>query len=271
MPVKFLTKPPAIFLAISLALALLLPLPFAIIQPGPVSDLLGSNIQVANGSDVVLKPTNGKLYSLSVFVNSPSSKPRGIQVLTSWILGSQAVVPFSSVYETGASNETEAALGARQMSSSQQAATIAAANLIKSLNPEQPLSWKPDDIAFKLKYIGGPSAGLAFGVALVSRLQDPALIAGRVIAATGTITEKGAVGPIGGINQKYISAKQAKATIFLMPKENCQDLADLKRKLPGPGNPAPLPKIIAVKSLLEAVHALADTSGDLNIAGAYHC
>ena len=267
MPVKFGSKPPVIFLGIALALALLLPLPFAIIQPGPVSELLGSNIQVAKGSTFEFKPTTGKLYSLSVYVNSPNLQPHGINVLVAWILGSQDVVPISAVYEEGTSAKAEAELGARQMSSSQQSATIAAANLIKALNPDKPLAWKPSDIAFKLKYVGGPSAGLAFGLALVSRLQDPALVSGRVIAATGTITESGAIGGVGGINQKYISAKRAKATIFLMPKSNCQDLANLKRKVSPVGGQAPVPKIIAVNSLLEAVHALSNS----NLAANYHC
>ena len=267
MPVKFVTKPPAIFLAIALALALFMPLPFAIIQPGPVSDLLGSNIAAAKGASLDLKPTSGKLYSLSVFVNSPNSKPHGIDVLIAWILGSETVVPFSSVYESGTSNKAEQAIGARQMSSSQQNATLAAANLIKALNPDKPLAWKPSDITFKLKDVGGPSAGLAFGVALVSRLQDPSLIGGRAIAATGTISETGAVGPIGGINQKYISAKRAKAEIFLMPKANCQDLADLNQKISVAGERAAAPQIIAVNSLLEAVHGLADST----LAAKYHC
>ena len=267
MPVKFVTKPPAIFLAISLALALFMPLPFAIIQPGPVSDLLGSNIAAAKGASLDLKPTSGKLYSLSVFVNSPNSKPHGIDVLIAWILGSETVVPFSSVYESGTSNKAEQAIGARQMSSSQQNATLAAANLIKALNPDKPLAWKPSDITFKLKDVGGPSAGLAFGVALVSRLQDPSLIGGRAIAATGTISETGAVGRIGGINQKYISAKRAKAEIFLMPKANCQDLADLNQKISVAGERATAPQIIAVNSLLEAVHGLADST----LAAKYHC
>jgi Lon-like protease len=267
MPVKFVTKPPAIFLAIALALALFMPLPFAIIQPGPVSDLLGSNIAAAKGASLDLKPTSGKLYSLSVFVNSPNSKPHGIDVLIAWILGSETVVPFSSVYESGTSNKKEAAIGARQMSTSQQNATLAAANLIKALNPGKPLAWKPSDITFKLKDVGGPSAGLAFGVALVSRLQDPTLIGGRAIAATGTISETGAVGRIGGINQKYISAKRAKADIFLMPKANCQDLADLNQKISVAGERAAAPQIIAVNSLLEAVHGLADST----LAAKYHC
>lgn len=267
MPIKFVTKPPAIFLAIALALALFMPLPFAIIQPGPVSDLLGSNIQAAKGASLDLKPTSGKLYSLSVFVNSPNSKPLGINVLIAWILGSETVVPFSSVYESGTSNKAEQALGARQMSSSQQNATLAAANLIKALNPDKPLAWKPSDVAFKLKDVGGPSAGLAFGVALVSRLQDPTLIGGRAIAATGTISENGAVGRIGGVNQKYISAKRAMVDIFLMPKDNCQDLADLKQKISPVGENSKAPQIIAVKSLLEAVHALANSS----LAATYHC
>jgi PDZ domain-containing protein len=276
MPVRFFAKTPAIFLALVALAALLLPLPFAIIQPGPASDLLGSNIRVATiskisqlpkTSKVVLKPTNGKLFSLAVFVSNPESRPLGFEVLRAWISGEQVVVPISAVYDPGTTSKAELAIGAKEMSESQQSATIAAANLIKLLHPESSYSFKSSDFTFEFKDVGGPSAGLAFALALFSRILDPTLIAGRVIAATGTITDSGVIGRIGGVNQKYISAKRAKATIFLIPKSNCEDLAAQSNKLDSRGADKSSPKIVAVKSLLEAVHALADSRFEAQ----YHC
>ncbi|MDQ6649460.1 MAG: PDZ domain-containing protein, partial [Actinomycetota bacterium] len=42
---------------------------------------------------------------------------------------------------------------------------------------------------------------------------------------TGEIDDAGKVGPIGGIKQKVIAARQQGATVFLTPAENCAELA----------------------------------------------
>ncbi len=51
--------------------------------------------------------------------------------------------------------------------------------------------------------IGGPSAGLMFTLEIYNQLVEEDLTKGHEIAGTGTINEKGEVGPIGGINQKW--------------------------------------------------------------------
>ena len=69
--------------------------------------------------------------------------------------------------------------------------------------------------------IGGPSAGLVFALAIYDTLTPGSLIAGNEIAGTGTITADGAVGPIGGIQQKIVGAADAGAKVFLVPPDNC--------------------------------------------------
>jgi PDZ domain-containing protein len=71
---------------------------------------------------------------------------------------------------------------------------------------------------------GGPSGGLIFALGIIEKLQDEDLIRGRNIAGTGTITDTGEVGPIGGITEKIIGAKKAGVSIFLAPIENCSDI-----------------------------------------------
>ncbi len=71
--------------------------------------------------------------------------------------------------------------------------------------------------------IGGPSAGLMFTLGLIDRLTPGDLAGGRFIAGTGTIDENGAVGPIGGIVLKLIAARDAGATVFLVPEQNCPE------------------------------------------------
>jgi PDZ domain-containing protein len=71
--------------------------------------------------------------------------------------------------------------------------------------------------------IGGPSAGLAFALAIYDKLTPGELLAGKHVASTGTIDASGAVGPIGGIQQKIAGARSSGATVFLVPAPNCAE------------------------------------------------
>jgi PDZ domain-containing protein len=77
--------------------------------------------------------------------------------------------------------------------------------------------------------IGGPSAGLMFSLGIYDTLTPGSLTGGDVIAGTGTMDLSGAVGPIGGIDQKIAASREAGAEIFLVPADNCQDVADARR------------------------------------------
>jgi len=82
----------------------------------------------------------------------------------------------------------------------------------------------PVNVKIKLDETGGPSGGLIFALGIVEKLQSEDLIRGRNIAGTGTITDTGEVGPIGGITEKIIGAKKAGVSIFIAPIENCSDI-----------------------------------------------
>ena len=71
--------------------------------------------------------------------------------------------------------------------------------------------------------VGGPSAGLMFSLGIYDKLTPGSLTGGTFVAGTGTITAEGEVGPIGGIQQKMIAARQAGAKVFLTPKDNCPE------------------------------------------------
>jgi PDZ domain-containing protein len=107
----------------------------------------------------------------------------------------------------------------------------------------------PFDVKISLQDIGGPSAGLMFTLAIVDRMTGQDLAGGRHIAGTGEITEKGVVGPIGGISFKVIGARDAGATDFLVPQQNCAEAKS--------ADPAGL-NLIKVSSLDTALTALAD-------------
>lgn len=94
--------------------------------------------------------------------------------------------------------------------------------------------------------IGGPSAGLAFALAIYDKVTPGDLLAGRRVAGTGTISGRGAVGPIGGLQEKLAGAEKGGASTFLVPAANCRDLAGIQTKL----------DLIRVDSLQGAVEAL---------------
>lgn len=79
------------------------------------------------------------------------------------------------------------------------------------------------DIDFNLNDIGGPSAGLMFSLAVVDKLSPGELSGGQFVAGTGTIDPSGKVGPIGGIPYKMRAARDAGATVFLVPERNCSE------------------------------------------------
>ncbi len=67
--------------------------------------------------------------------------------------------------------------------------------------------------------IGGPSAGLMFSLEILNRLQQQDLTRGYHIAGTGTITEDGKVGQIGGIQFKIVAAAKKGVDIFFCPAD----------------------------------------------------
>ncbi|MER5363277.1 PDZ domain-containing protein [Streptomyces sp. NPDC002785] len=83
----------------------------------------------------------------------------------------------------------------------------------------------PFRIDIKLADVGGPSAGLMFSLGIIDKLTPTKLTGGKFIAGTGTIDDKGKVGPIGGINMKLVGARNAGARYFLTPNDNCKAAA----------------------------------------------
>ena len=79
--------------------------------------------------------------------------------------------------------------------------------------------------------IGAPSAGLMFTLEIYNQLVEEDLTKGHEIAGTGTINEKGEVGPIGGINQKVVAASDAGAEVFFAPNEKVRRNRTIKMHL----------------------------------------
>ncbi|HEU0192532.1 MAG TPA: PDZ domain-containing protein [Mycobacterium sp.] len=84
-------------------------------------------------------------------------------------------------------------------------------------------AWAPFRVDFNLGNVGGPSAGLMFSLAVVDKLTTGVLAGTDFIAGTGTIKANGDVGAIGGISHKMVAAREAGATVFLVPTDNCYE------------------------------------------------
>ncbi|MFJ7929333.1 SepM family pheromone-processing serine protease [Peribacillus sp. NPDC096448] len=88
-----------------------------------------------------------------------------------------------------------------------------------SLDDNRKVTTKPA-IAIDSEQIGGPSAGLMFSLEIYNQLTKGDLTNGYEIAGTGTMSDDGTVGPIGGIQQKIVAADKSGAEIFFAPNEN---------------------------------------------------
>jgi Lon-like protease len=103
------------------------------------------------------------------------------------------------------------------------------------------------EVTITLADVGGPSAGLMFALAIVDKLTSGALTGGNFVAGTGEIVPEGQVGPIGGIPLKMIRAREAGASVFLVPAGNCTEAVQRA--------PVGL-RLARVGTLADAVHAL---------------
>jgi PDZ domain-containing protein len=95
--------------------------------------------------------------------------------------------------------------------------------------------------------IGGPSAGLMFSLAIYDTLTPDSLTGGHDIAGTGEIAPDGTVGPIGGIAQKIVGARDAGAELFLVPDANCEQAL---------GAPREDMKLVRVKTMPDALKSI---------------
>lgn len=84
----------------------------------------------------------------------------------------------------------------------------------------------PFEVTIDSGEVGGPSAGLAFTLALIDLLSPGDLTGGQTVAVTGTIELDGGVGPVGGVRQKTEAAIRNGAEIFLVPSHEFDDAVD---------------------------------------------
>lgn len=114
----------------------------------------------------------------------------------------------------------------------------------------------PFEVNISTTDIGGPSAGLAFTLALLDELTEGNLMGKGRVAATGTMDENQNVGAIGALEQKAIAVKEAGVTLFLVPAGQSPDEMKSARAAAGSGV-----KIVQVATLDAALKELKRNGG----------
>lgn len=75
------------------------------------------------------------------------------------------------------------------------------------------------EVEIETDQIGGPSAGLMFSLEIYNQLTEEDITHGLKIAGTGSISEDGNVGRIGGVKQKVYAADEDGVDVFFVPVE----------------------------------------------------
>ena len=236
-------------LGIFFGLALVAPLPFAIVLPGSAQNIFEKIITIKNQKTY---PATGRLDLMSVRVTNPNNWIIGPEIIYSWLRSDEAVYPRAAIYPPGATNASEKKAAAADMTSSQKKAIGAALSFLTA-NPDfgvQKNQLIEKNISFDVKRTGGPSGGMIFAIGLIELLTPRDILHGRHIAGTGTISIDGRIGPIGGINEKITAAKNAGAEIFLVPEGNRPELHNIPSGL----------KVVIVSTLTQALMALTKQS-----------
>ena len=114
----------------------------------------------------------------------------------------------------------------------------------------------PFDVNISTADIGGPSAGLAFTLALLDELTEGNLMGKGRVAATGTMDENQNVGAIGALEQKAVAVRDAGVTLFLVPAGQSPDELKAARAAAGSGV-----RIAQVATLDEALKELRRNGG----------
>ena len=234
-----------ILLTVFTSLALVAPLPFAIVLPGQAQNIFDKIITVKNQKSY---PATGRLDLMSIRVTNPNTWIIGPEIIYSWLKADEAVYPRAAIYPDGTTLESENKQAKADMVNLQDNATTAALSFLR-LHQEYGISADQlhiKNITFDVKKTGGPSGGMIFAIGVIELLTEIDLLRGRHIAGTGTISTDGKVGAIGGINEKIRAAQKAGATLFLAPSGNSSEIAHTPSGI----------RVVIVSTLNEAVAAL---------------
>jgi len=126
----------------------------------------------------------------------------------------------------GVAKATEVTLGSAPDSSSRPVLGV-------EVGPSNPQIDSPVTVEVDSGKVSGPSAGLAWTLAILDRLTPGSLTNGRDVAVTGEILPDGRVGPIGGVVQKVTTVRRAGIRTFLYPASTPLEEQRAMKKMAG--------------------------------------
>ena len=121
-----------------------------------------------------------------------------------------------------------------------------------SVEPWNPQVESEVDVEIDSGSVTGPSAGLAWSLAVIDALTPGSLTGERDVAVTGEITSDGSVGVIGGVTQKAATVARNGVDVFLYPAGTSEEEQEEMRRIAGDDV-----ELVPVDSLAEAVDYLA--------------
>ena len=110
----------------------------------------------------------------------------------------------------------------------------------------------PVDVTIDPGPVSGPSAGLAFTLAIIDKMTPGNLTGGKKVAVTGEMLSDGTVGEIGGVAQKAVAADDAGAKLMLVPRSEARAARTRAGSM----------KVEGVTTLDDALAALRRSGGD---------
>ncbi len=120
------------------------------------------------------------------------------------------------------------------------------------------------DVEIDSGSVGGPSAGLAFTLAILDELTPGELTGGVEVAVTGTMSVSGTVGRVGGVPQKTAAVRDLGIKFFIVPSALGEEaIAELREVAQGKV------EIIPVDTLQDALEVLDGLGGEVSAIAEY--
>ncbi len=121
-----------------------------------------------------------------------------------------------------------------------------------SVEPWNPSVQSDVEVEIDSGTVTGPSAGLAWALAVIDTLTPGSLTGDRNVAVTGEILADGSIGVIGGIPQKVATVARNGVTVFLYPADTPAEEQEEMRRIAGDDV-----ELVPVAKLADAVEYLA--------------